>query len=106
MTTAATLIVPLRAGSTGELLAEAAARRGMVVERAGAEAAVTAYPAGVAHLYGGPRFAARTASGRGIAPLEPADAWLTTLPAEFRRRDVELMSMGDARWLRDPVFVK
>jgi hypothetical protein len=101
------LVLPPRPNTTAELLAVAAERRGMTVERF----PVGAVPdrlrgAAGGHLYGGPRFAGAVAAGLGIAPLEPADDWLVGLPGEFVRRDVALMSLGEARWSRTPMFVK
>lgn len=101
------LVLPPRPNSTAELLAVAAGERGLAVERF-VTGAVPARLRGVAggHLYGGPRFAGVVVDDLGIALLEPADDWLTGLPAEFLRRDVTLTSLGEARWSRTPMFVK
>jgi hypothetical protein len=58
------------------------------------------------HLYGGPVFAAAAGADLDLALLEPADDWLPRLPDEFRRRDIALTSLGEARWSRAPMFVK
>ncbi|MEV6600766.1 ATP-grasp domain-containing protein [Actinoplanes sp. NPDC051346] len=101
------LVLPPRPNSTAELLAEAARRRGMAVERfpVGAVPARLRGASG-GHLYGGPVFAGAVAADLDLAPLEPADDWLVRLPAEFARREVTLTSLGEARGSRTPVFVK
>ncbi len=99
-----TLFVPAFANSTAELLADAAAERGMDVQRLSAGSTATATQA--AHVYGGPLFAAALAAEFDIALLEPADDWLVQLPYEFLRREIYATTLGDARWLREPAFVK
>jgi hypothetical protein len=61
---------------------------------------------GASHYYGGPLFADKVAPALGLALLEPCDAWLPALPPEVTGRTIEAMSLGDARRLRRPMFVK
>ncbi|THA77298.1 ATP-grasp domain-containing protein [Streptomyces sp. A0592] len=87
--------------STAELIARAAAWRGYdVTERATGVAGRTV------HWYGGPRAAARHAGPLGIGLLEPHDDWLTHVPRPLLRRSVRLTTLGEARKLRERVFVK
>jgi hypothetical protein len=87
--------------STAELLAQAAARRGYeVLAHAGrAEGRRT-------HWYGGPLAADVLAGRLGVGLLEPADDWLTRLPAPLLRRTVRLTTLAEARSLRERAFVK
>ncbi|WP_063834995.1 ATP-grasp domain-containing protein [Streptomyces sp. NRRL F-4474] len=87
--------------STAELIARAAAWRGYdVADRAeGVEGRRV-------HWYGGPRAAARHAGPLGLGLLEPADDWLTRLPHPLMRRSVRLTTLGEARELKEPAFVK
>ncbi|MGA4850126.1 ATP-grasp domain-containing protein [Streptomyces sp. G5(2025)] len=96
----AALLVPYPRSSTAVLLTEAAARRGLpVVERA------PGVPRDL-HWYGGPLAADRIAAPAGIALLEPSDAWLAALPYELTCRLVESTTLGEARKLPRPAFVK
>lgn len=42
----------------------------------------------------------------GLRLLEPPMDWLPRLPAEYRRRDIRLMTLAGARGITDPAFVK
>ena len=57
-------------------------------------------------LYGEPLFAAVVAGDLGLVLLEPPFDWLVTLPAEYRKREIRLTTLRDARQLRQPAFVK
>jgi hypothetical protein len=46
------------------------------------------------------------AEAYGLTLLEPAIDWLPRLPPEYRRRDVALTTLADARTLAEPRFVK
>jgi hypothetical protein len=101
------LVLPPRPDSTAEVLAAAAQRRGMVVERF-RDGVVPQSLRGTerGHLYGGPAFAAAVGADLELALLDPADDWLPQLPEALLRRDVVLTSLGEARWSRGPMFVK
>ncbi|MBC2879237.1 MULTISPECIES: ATP-grasp domain-containing protein [Streptomyces] len=91
--------------STRELLARAARSRGMdVVTLPARPTGDGTGPGG--HYYGGPHYAARFGAGLGVALLEPADDWLPRLPFAFRRRNTVLTTLGAARRLDRPAFVK
>jgi hypothetical protein len=90
--------------STSELLGAAAGRRGMVPVEV--THPVSERLVGASHYYGGPLFADKVAPALGLALLEPHDAWLPGLPPEVTGRTIEAMSLGDARRLRRPMFVK
>ena len=42
----------------------------------------------------------------GVTLADPSYDWLPRLPVEYRRRDVSLMTLGDARKLPGPRFIK
>ncbi|MER7107236.1 ATP-grasp domain-containing protein [Streptomyces sp. NPDC000229] len=95
--------------TTGELLSAAATRRGMRVEvlpSHGGTGTLGPLPAGNVHYYGGPRFAAGVVDDLGVALLEPADGWLAALPHAYTLRRVAEATLGEARRLTRPAFVK
>ncbi|MGW9207312.1 ATP-grasp domain-containing protein [Embleya sp. NPDC055664] len=98
-----TLALSAQSTTTAELLAEVAVARGMAV-------AVLTGPRpdlrGVAAYYGGPLFGDTVAASLDVALLEPADGWLTALPERWTRRGIAATTMGEARRLRVPAFVK
>ena len=92
---------------TRDLLATAARRRGMdVVELTAPDAAAELRDRPGGHYYGGPGLGAAVADDLGVALLEPSDGWLPGLPWEFTRRRIRPMTLGEARGLPGPVFVK
>ncbi|MEE1753202.1 ATP-grasp domain-containing protein [Streptomyces sp. SP18CS02] len=93
--------------STGELLARAARRRGLEVAVLSVGGGAGAVPKGrEGHYYGGPAFAAGVVEELSVALLEPEDDWLAALPSEFTRRRVSATTLGEARRVMRPVFVK
>ncbi|MER5888425.1 ATP-grasp domain-containing protein [Streptomyces sp. NPDC001941] len=102
-----TLYLSPRTTATGNALAAAARRRGM--------SALTLrdwrVPEGRvgdpgASLYAGPLFADAVGADLGLALLEAPEDWLATLPYELTLREVEFSTLGRARQLRRPAFVK
>ena len=57
-------------------------------------------------IYGEPLFAEAVADQTGLVLLEPSIDWLTTVPGEYLQRDIELMTLGEARARTSPAFVK
>jgi hypothetical protein len=57
-------------------------------------------------IYGEPLFAEAVADQTGLVLLEPSIDWLTTVPREYLQRDIELMTLGEARARTGPAFVK
>ena len=51
-------------------------------------------------------FAPTIANSLGLSLLDPADDWLTTLPPRFTQRAIRLMTLGEAKSLTLPAFVK
>lgn len=101
------LVLPPRPDRTAKLLAEAARRRGLMVELLPSpEVPTRLRHATGGHLYGGPAFASAVAADLDLALLEPTDDWLTRLPYEYTRREITLTTLGEARWSRTPMFVK
>ncbi|QNS04179.1 ATP-grasp domain-containing protein [Streptomyces xanthii] len=101
------LAVTPHASPTRELLAGAAARRGIdVVELAGPDGAKDLRGRPEGHYYGGPALAAHVAGDLGVALLEPTDAWLTELPRSVTGRSLRRATLAEARRLSGPAFVK
>ncbi|MFJ8042668.1 ATP-grasp domain-containing protein [Kitasatospora sp. NPDC096147] len=103
----ALLLLAPRISETGLQLLTQARRRGLAAHTA----VRWEVPAGLAelrpaHLYGGPLFADVAAGVLGVAPLEPPDGWLSTLPPELLGRQVACTTLAEARRLRRPAFVK
>ncbi|MFF0739375.1 ATP-grasp domain-containing protein [Streptomyces sp. NPDC004111] len=101
------LVVAPQYSPTRGLLADAARRRGMEVE------VLPALPGTVdlrgregVHYYGGPKYAAEAGDGLPVALLAPDGGWLAALPHEFTRRRLTLSTLGAARELPGPLFVK
>ena len=57
-------------------------------------------------FYGEPMFAGVVADGLPIALLEPPLDWLTTIPQSLLGRGVRFTTLGEARRLERPSFVK
>jgi hypothetical protein len=57
-------------------------------------------------LYGETLLADALAEPLGLVVVEPSSSWLPTLPETYRKRDVKLSTLGKARALRVPTFVK
>ncbi|MFJ3926261.1 ATP-grasp domain-containing protein [Streptomyces sp. NPDC090022] len=93
--------------TTSELLSTSALRRGMDVEVLPAHGgAGTAMGRHGGHYYGGPAFAARVVDALEVALLQPSDDWLATLPYEYTGRCITMATLGEARRLSRPAFVK
>ena len=75
------LLTSAQLTSTTVLLAEAAARRGLEVVTLDGPLPLEALTGRHVHWYGGPLLADRITSRLDLALLEPADDWLTGLPA-------------------------
>lgn len=57
-------------------------------------------------LYVEAMFAPSIAKSFGLRLLEPPDDWLPCLPEEYRKRQISLISLGQARMLEGIAFVK
>jgi hypothetical protein len=57
-------------------------------------------------IYGEPLFVAAVADDLGIAVLEPTPSWLSDLPEEHLRRKVIGSTIGEARRIDHPAFIK
>lgn len=100
-----TLLLSSRHTEDDQLLWRAAIRRGWSIERVRGirepeihDEDVVVY---VEALYG-----PTIATALGLRLLEPDEDWLTKLPHEFRKRNVTLSTLGQARHLVEPSFVK
>ena len=100
------LLVSAQPTSTTELLAEAAARRGLAVHELTDPKVLQALAGHDVYWYGGPRAALRALRELRIGLLEPLDDWLTLLPHRFVGRDIALSTLADAWRITRPAFVK
>lgn len=57
-------------------------------------------------IYGEPLFAEAVADQMELVLLEPAIDWLTSVPQKYLSRQIEFMTLGSARLLDSPAFVK
>ena len=57
-------------------------------------------------VHGGPAFCRRVAAALGGSVVEPAPDFLPTLPHEYVRRQIDLITLGQARLLAGPKFIK
>ncbi|MET8678455.1 ATP-grasp domain-containing protein [Streptomyces sp. NPDC004647] len=99
--------------STGALLAQAAAGRGLEVEQLppGRTVPGRRVPDRLrglrpAHLYGGPEFAAAVAPQLGVTLVEPSPDWLPAVPRRFTGRTIHELPLSEARELPLPFFAK
>ncbi|MGA4732239.1 ATP-grasp domain-containing protein [Micromonospora taraxaci] len=99
-----TLVLPPRLTASALTLRDAAERRGLRT----VQLPTFDVPAGLRadHLHAGPTFADVVAPLLGIAPLEAPHDWLARLPRELTRREITLVTLGEAYELRRPAFVK
>ncbi|MGW4384593.1 ATP-grasp domain-containing protein [Kitasatospora sp. NPDC004531] len=101
-----TLLLAPRINETGLQLRTAAGRRGMRAFTASSWRAPQELMDSQVHLYGGPLFADAVGGALGLGLLEPSSGWLAALPRELTGRAVELTTLGAARGLAGPAFVK
>lgn len=99
-----TLVLPPHLTASAQRLRAAAHRRGIHT----IQLPTFEVPAGTHadHLHAGPSFADAVAPLLGIAPLEAAPDWLTGLPRELTRREIALVTIGEAYELGRPAFIK
>ncbi|MFD8483061.1 ATP-grasp domain-containing protein [Kitasatospora sp. NPDC059673] len=101
-----TLLLAPRINETGLQLRTAAGRRGLRAFTASSWRAPQELLGQRVHLYGGPLFGDAVGRALGLGLLEPSADWLAALPRELTGRTVELTTLGAARRLAGPVFVK
>ncbi|MEU6270979.1 ATP-grasp domain-containing protein [Streptomyces populi] len=58
------------------------------------------------HYYGGPVFATGVVDELELALLEPSEDWLVTVPPAYTGRHIAMATLGEARRLNRPAFVK
>lgn len=101
-----TLLLSTRLSEDNQRLWRAAIESGWNVERARG----SNVPEGLAGkdvvLYMESLFAQAVAKKLSLKLLEPEEDWLVRLPFQYRKRDVRLSTVGDARRLTEPAFVK
>ncbi|MFB9243462.1 ATP-grasp domain-containing protein [Massilia antarctica] len=102
-----TLILTPRHTDDSHILWKAAARLGWRVERLAAwrvPPTLQSLPDPV--LYGEALFGPVLAEQLGLDLLNPAEDWLVRLPFDYRKRDITLATLGAARLLAAPAFIK
>ncbi|MBN8418810.1 MAG: ATP-grasp domain-containing protein [Verrucomicrobia bacterium] len=57
-------------------------------------------------IYGEPLFAEAVADQIDLTLLEPSIDWLTTVPPKYLSREIDFMTLGSARLLDSPAFLK
>ncbi len=101
-----TLLLSARATEDNQALWRAAVRRGWIVERLRG----LTIPDGITDeelvLHVEALFAPEIAKKLSLKLVEPREDWLVELPFEYRQRNVQLTTLGDARMLKEPAFVK
>lgn len=101
-----TLLLSARATEDNQALWRAAVRKGWAVERVRGRT----IPDGIADddivLYIEGLLAPTIAKELSLRLVEPAIDWLVTLPFAYRKRDIRLSTLGEARGLQRPAFVK
>jgi hypothetical protein len=100
------LVLSPRYTSDSRDLRAAAVRAGWRVERLGGWRPPDRLRDHDVVLYGEPLFVEVIAAELGLALIDAPFDWLLGLPDRHRRRTIELTTMGHARKLRKPVFVK
>lgn len=102
-----TLILTPRFTDDSQALWRAAGRKGWQVERLSSWH-IPEHLLGVPEpvLYVEVVFAPSFAEAFGVRLVEPPADWLTTLPEEYRRREVRLSTVKEARQLSGKMFVK
>lgn len=101
-----TLILPPRFNPDTNLVRKAAIEAGWKIERLTSWRVPRHVSGPGLVLYGEPLFAAVVACSLNLALLEPPFDWLTQLTETYLRRDVKFGSLGDARGLVGPLFIK
>src|SRR5579871_6317059 len=99
-----TLLLSQRPTEDNQALWQAAVRRGWSVERA--RGIRVPEIKGDVVLYVEGLFAATIAKTLAVRLLTPADDWLVGLAEEYRTRAVRLTTLGEAREITRPTFVK
>lgn len=102
-----TLILTPRQSEDTQSLWKAAARLGWTTERLGGwripeHLRALDEPVVYAEALFGPEFAEQL----GLDLLSPPDTWLVDLPMEYKLREIRLTTLGEARTLNRPMFVK
>lgn len=101
-----TLVLSQRHSTDSSALWRAALDAGWDVERVRGFAVDPALAQRDPVLYGETLFADAVMEPLGIALVQPTDDWLPRLPERYRLRDVRLVTLGEARALPAPAFIK
>ncbi len=101
-----TLLLSARSTDDNQALWRAAIRSGWNVERVRGLNLPEGLVGNDVVLYMESLFARAIASKLSLKLVEPEENWLVALPAQYRQRDVRLATLGEARQLAEPSFVK
>lgn len=101
-----TLVLSPRFTTDSIALAGAATQLGWTVERCMSWRPNEGLKSQPVVVYGEPLFAAVIANELGLTLIEPPFHWLTTLPVQYRKRNIEFLSLGEAKLTNRPAFFK
>jgi hypothetical protein len=101
-----TLILPPRYTPDSIALWKAAIKIGWATERLQNWRAPEWLRESEVALYGEPLFAAAVAEALSLALLEPSFHWLTTLPTNYLKRQVNFRTLGETHKMDRPLFIK
>lgn len=101
-----TLVLSPRYTTDSRALRVAALQAGWNVERLGNWRVPEHLRGREVALYGEPLFVEVIAAGLSLAMLDVPCEWLPQLPLRHRHRSIELTTLGEARNLTQPTFVK
>jgi hypothetical protein len=99
-----TLVISQRRSEDNQALWQAAVRRGWFVERL--QGIRVRQVSGEVVIYVEALFAAQVAKTLGVKLLTPGENWLVELPHEYRKRQIRITTLGEARRLEQRAFVK
>lgn len=101
-----TLLLSARATEDNQALWRAGVRAGWNVERARGITVPDGVSGEEVVLYVEALFAPQIAQKLSLKLIEPQEDWLVELPFEYRKRDVRIVTLGEARKVSVPAFVK
>src|SRR6476620_6750443 len=100
-----TLLISARNTEDNQQLWRAAVQRGWSVERVRG-IRIPEFTDNDIVIYIESLYAPTIAKQLGLELLQTPEAWLETLPHEYRLRDVVLSTLGEVRYLSFPAFIK
>src|SRR5690242_13980265 len=100
------LILSPRYSYDSQALRDAARSEGWSVQRLGDYVAPPEFKMYDVAIYGEAVFARLVAKSLDMVLIQPSLRWLATLPHQYQQRDVVYTTLGEARQLSKPRFIK